>query len=90
MRKCNKLNSIGGVDLMFFCPGCQCAHGISTSVWKWNGDLEKPTLTPSILSEGEKRCHSFITDGKIKFLLDCYHELKGKTVDLPDWDTKFD
>jgi Family of unknown function (DUF6527) len=27
-------------------------------------------------------CHSFITDGKIEFLDDCTHELRGKTVPL--------
>lgn len=31
------------------------------------------------------RCHSFITDGKIQFLDDCSHELRGKTVDIPEW-----
>lgn len=31
-------------------------------------------------------CHSFVTDGKIKYLNDCTHHLKGQTVDLPDWD----
>ena len=33
-------------------------------------------------------CHSFITDGRIQFLDDCTHELRGQTVDLPplpDW-----
>lgn len=30
------------------------------------------------------RCHSFVTDGKIRFLNDCTHELAGQTVDLPD------
>lgn len=33
----------------------------------------------------DKRCHSFVTDGRIEFLSDCTHELKGQTVDLPDW-----
>ncbi|WP_281681813.1 DUF6527 family protein [Zunongwangia profunda] len=27
-------------------------------------------------------CHSFVTNGKIRFLNDCTHELAGKTVDL--------
>lgn len=31
-------------------------------------------------------CHSFVTDGKIRFLPDSTHALSGKTVDLPDWD----
>ena len=29
-------------------------------------------------------CHSFITDGRIQFLGDCTHELKGQTVELPE------
>lgn len=33
----------------------------------------------------ETVCHSFVTDGKIKFLNDCTHKLAGKTVELqPD------
>jgi hypothetical protein len=31
------------------------------------------------------RCHSFVKDGKIRFLEDCSHALAGQTVDLPDW-----
>lgn len=27
-------------------------------------------------------CHSFVTDGKIKFLGDCTHELKNQTIEL--------
>jgi hypothetical protein len=34
----------------------------------------------------ERQCHSFVTDGKIQFLPDCYHSLKGQTVELPEWD----
>ncbi|MBK5213378.1 MAG: hypothetical protein JJE55_06935 [Flavobacteriaceae bacterium] len=29
-----------------------------------------------------KICHSFVTDGKIKFLGDCTHDLKNTTVEL--------
>lgn len=32
-------------------------------------------------------CHSFVTDGQIQFLSDCTHELAGKTVELPDWES---
>lgn len=40
--------------------------------WFWNGDTEKPTITPSIISRGEDEngfhvCHSFVTDGKNTF-----------------------
>jgi len=30
-------------------------------------------------------CHSFVTDGKIKYLNDCTHYLKGQTVELLDF-----
>ena len=30
-------------------------------------------------------CHSFVTDGRIRFLGDCTHALKGQTVPIPEW-----
>lgn len=69
---------------VFFCPGCECAHGFNSS-WSWNEDFENPTVSPSILAIGSKRCHSFIKNGKIQFLNDCEHELKNKTIELPEW-----
>lgn len=44
--------------LMFWCPGCDGAHGITTGEggghrWGWNGDADKPTFTPSILVRSE-------------------------------------
>lgn len=37
--------------LSFFCPGCKNYHMVNYSLggWGWNGDTEKPTLTPSVL-----------------------------------------
>lgn len=29
-------------------------------------------------------CHSFITDGRIRYLDDCTHNMAGKTIELPD------
>ena len=80
-----------GERLGFMCPGCGSAHyvGVGPEGWKWNGSLERPTLSPSVLVSGyisdrEVRCHSFIENGKIHFLNDCLHSLAGKTVDLPE------
>lgn len=84
--------------LSFFCPGCKTHHTVTVSEknvsgagWHWNGSLEKPTLSPSVLVRwdfGEERkprvCHSFVRDGKIQFLNDCTHSLAGQTVDLPE------
>lgn len=30
------------------------------------------------------RCHSYVTDGRIRFLNDCSHELAGQTIELPE------
>ena len=82
--------------ILFFCPGCKGVHGINVAegkrpCWKWNNSMEKPTFKPSILvSYGDNRvCHSFITDGKIKYCNDSTHDLAGKTVDLPEFETNF-
>jgi len=87
-------------DVMFFCPGCQCAHGVWTSKaahngarWTWNGDVERPTFSPSLVVTLEYpqghgvppktvRCHSYVTNGQIQFLSDSTHALAGQTVPL--------
>ena len=61
-----------------------------TGNWSWNGDVDKPTLKPSILTdngEGGIRCHSFVNDGMVKFLADCSHEFAGQTLPLFDVDS---
>jgi hypothetical protein len=72
-------------------------EGSGVPVWGFNNNLIKPTFTPSILvrvpaypeaSEEFKKyrkeqvCHSFVTDGQIRFLNDCTHDLAGKTASL--------
>jgi hypothetical protein len=81
--------------LLFWCPGCRCLHwfqeeaeGEDKSTWKWNGDFANPTVESSISTfldkEQTKKCHSYIREGKIKFLEDSWHDLKGKTTILPE------
>lgn len=74
---------------VFDCPGCGSLHSIQTPQWSFNEDLEKPTVSPSILVYGVEgshpRCHSFVRDGMIQFLDDCTHELKGQTIEIPEW-----
>ncbi len=84
----------------FYCPACREHHIVSVGPkaywkqqWEFNGDFNKPTINPSILvtrnmPDGEHRCHSFIRDGKMQYLNDCTHEMKGQTVELPDIDEK--
>jgi len=79
-----------GQCFVFWCPGCRHGHFLDTGRWSWNGDLVRPTATPSILVGGKgdvPRCHLYIVDGTMQFLDDCSHEYKGQTVKmLPPWE----
>lgn len=89
-QKLNRYNSSKGSDeftLTFWCPGCKREHPYSIPRWQWNGDMEKPTFTPSLLcnkDDPQTRCHLFVREGRIEYCADCHHELAGKTIDLPD------
>lgn len=94
-----KLRGGDGGQVFFECPGCKVPHGINVGAgagprWQWNGNVDRPTFSPSILvrypwgsPQVEKICHSYVTDGRIQFLSDCTHILAGQTVDIPDWNT---
>lgn len=51
----------GRAGTVFFqCPGCGLQHAVNVENpgrprWTWNGDLERPTLSPSILVRGTYR-----------------------------------
>lgn len=91
--KLNKIFDDGRIGMLFKCPGCGCAHlvyvgDVKKPNWTWNGDGDKPTFSPSVdvnKSHPAKHCHSFVREGMITFLLDSFHSLAGKTVELPDW-----
>ncbi len=96
-----KLRMVDGGRVAFWCPGCRQAHLIRLSQaaaadsggWGFDGDLERPTFTPSIFvnwpgpafNPGAPSCHSYVTKGRILYLQDCTHALAGQTVDLPDF-----
>ena len=91
--------------LAFVCPGCTLNGGpglhmlpvnalVKAPSWTWNGNLELPTLSPSILTrwrwndETDIICHSFLKEGVFEYLSDCTHGLNNQKVpmvDLPDW-----
>lgn len=76
---------------VFECPACECCHYINNS-WTFNGDTEKPTISPSIKLTGwtggedgkEICCHFFIKNGWIEYCGDCTHKMVGKRIELPD------
>lgn len=89
--------------LSFHCPACNTDHTISVGPksywpirWQFNGDYNKPTISPSVLVTCDipadvriepniRRCHSFVRDGNIQYLGDCTHAMAGQTVELPDY-----
>lgn len=74
------------------CPGCKHDHTVPAKRWNWNGDLDKPTLSPSVkhyyISPKDGReittCHYHIINGWIEYCNDCQHELNGQKVELPE------
>ena len=68
----------GDEGLHYWCQGCDSAHMIKTKgngAWGWNGDVENPVFTPSVLVtypanpdaeeqfkewRTERRCHTFV------------------------------
>lgn len=81
----------------FECPGCKYGHAFYTKngpisngveqLWQFNGDLDKPTISPSLdvcRDDPTRRCHSWVKNGMIEFLTDSHHELKGQTVPIPE------
>lgn len=91
-----KASLLSGDRLWLECPGCDMPHIVNVDAnapirWEWNGSLEKPTLSPSILVQydwGENReehvCHSFVVDGVWQYLGDCTHKLANTHVELPE------
>jgi len=90
----------GSPDWNFFCPGYFCDHGVWINNknsfgarWDWNGDMDKPTFTPSLKItyphwvDGvriDDICHFFIRNGNIEYQGDCTHHLAGLTIELAD------
>ena len=90
-----KIHNYGSGDWGFHCPGCGYGHSFRVNSdstrpqWSWNGSLDKPTFTPSLMvNRGTAtQCHCNVTDGRIVFHTDCHHPLAGQTVDMLDWDS---
>lgn len=76
---------------IFWCPGCEELHQIGgawTVVELPDGRL---SVDPSILVQGgreQRRCHSYLRDGRWEFLTDSTHALAGQfvaMVELPEY-----
>ena len=75
--------------LWHWCPACERIHPLPLDRgWTFDGNLEKPTFTPSFKHEinfGDKKtvCHYTLTAGVLTFYPDCTHALRG-AVPLPE------
>lgn len=93
---------IGNGEILYYCSGCEQHHAVTTKTknkngaqWGFNNNFTSPTFTPSVnihIQYGEKdkpdtRCHHFVREGKIQYLNDCTHKLKGTTVSLEELET---
>jgi hypothetical protein len=93
------------ISYAFYCPGCASLnrpydiplhcffvqHSNPNWNWEFNGDMGKPTFSPSLLNWGDgsearkpSRCHLFVKNGNIEYCPDCTHLLAGKTVPMED------
>lgn len=74
----------------FECPGCGEVHVLVTPRWTFDGNMEAPTVTPSLRctykwpDEAQVCCHFIITKGMIFFCTDCTHPNVGKTLPMKD------
>lgn len=57
---------------IFECPACGCCHFVNDK-WQFNGDVNRPTVTPSILVRGTRP----ITDDEHKRIM------AGERIDVP-------
>jgi len=84
-----------GTHYKIWCPACNEPHifvvnPTNPDAWGFNNNMNNPTVEGSIKVSGFEYskitiCHSHIKDGMIQFLKDCTHELRNKTVELPDY-----
>lgn len=50
-----RLRSVEGCHFAFWCPGCEEMHLVGTT-WQWDGNLEAPTVSPSLLITSGHYC----------------------------------
>jgi Family of unknown function (DUF6527) len=76
-----------------YCCACDELHHFAVEkpftngcVWRWDGDLLKPTFSPSmdVGKHTKLRCHYILSAGRVQFQVDCYHDLAGTTIELQD------
>ena len=94
MPKVDVTDHDGVKYVRYHCPGCKHDHSVPADRWSFSGDVEKPTLSPSVRhfipADGKHFpvertiCHYFIREGFIEYCGDCEHNLRNQRVELPE------
>lgn len=77
----SKLRRAEGGRISYWCQGCKKHHVITVEgphAWGWNGNVEKPTFTPSVLAQG----HSIVTDEKGEWTGEYHRDAAGEPIEL--------
>lgn len=66
--------------LSFWCPGCKTSHTIrhGPDGWGWNGSVEKPTFTPSVLFRSGHYAPGFSSNDNCWCKYNAEQEAKGE------------
>lgn len=77
-------------EIVYWCEGCGGIHSVPADRWNFNGNCDKPTLSPSVrhfytkpkTNEQVTTCHYHVQDGVMKYCGDCAHKLSGQNCEL--------
>lgn len=87
MSQVSRFLRAGSGGHLHWCPACLELHPLPKS-WTFDGNLERPTFTPSFAHSGGSvpgwRCHYMLTKGVLHFQADCSHAMAGQSVPLPE------
>jgi len=92
IHEVKKIDNVG-VEYTFMCPACGVCHSVDLDGYPkyvFNKNMDQPSFWPAIMvrtgpENNPNICHFLIDIGLIKFLSDCTHELKNKTIKLEDF-----
>jgi hypothetical protein len=77
---------------MHWCPGCAAPHFIDLGrdedgrKVEYNADFARPTFSPDLRARADQGlCHYHLTDGRLEFMADSWHDLRGTVQPLPDF-----
>ncbi|NMW24036.1 ammonia monooxygenase [Rhodanobacter denitrificans] len=80
----SKVKQFGSGSLHFDCPGCGEPHVVNVSGghpgWTFNGDFERPTLSPSVLVRTGHYCNNPPVPGN------CACDFQQRFPDQDPWD----